>query len=212
MVETHLNEADHQKTMQWFSTRGFGALGQPAAESTKGGTNAGMLLLYPSHLHFHYVHEQCIDGRGWYGVMWNFANLDIILVMAYFKCGEGIQGSTNALLWSGLLTFTTGIQQPVAMMGDFNITPEEFMTTTMASIMQVQVLATGEETCNSGRELDWALVSSHLIPDMRVRGTQLCFHLERTLTPVVQQIQRYNPAPRLEGPVQEWQQNRLTSR
>ena len=33
VVETHLNEEDHFKTMQWFSTRGFGAMGHPAAVS-----------------------------------------------------------------------------------------------------------------------------------------------------------------------------------
>ena len=52
VVETHLGEADHFKTMQWFNTRGFGAMGQAAAESTKGGTYGGITLIYPPHLHF----------------------------------------------------------------------------------------------------------------------------------------------------------------
>lgn len=37
VVETHLGEADHLKTIQWLSARGLGAMGQPAAESPKRG-------------------------------------------------------------------------------------------------------------------------------------------------------------------------------
>ena len=69
VVETHLGEADHFKTMQWFNTRGFGAMGQPAAKSTKGGTHGGIMLIYPPR---HYVQHQVIDGCGWYAVMWSF--------------------------------------------------------------------------------------------------------------------------------------------
>lgn len=42
----------------------------------------------------------------------------------------------------GLMTCVTGVQHPVVVVGDFNVQPEEFMTTTMGSIMQVAVLAT----------------------------------------------------------------------
>ena len=157
MVETHLALEDYQKVQQWLTARGFGVLGHPAAESSKGGTHGGHLLVYPAHMHFHYVHKQIIDGCGWYAVQWTFADAEVLMVMAYFRTGEGIQGHTNAQLWAGLLSFVTSVVKPVIICGDFNITPEEFMTTTMGTIMQVQVLATGEATCHSGNELDWAL-------------------------------------------------------
>lgn len=140
MVETQLGQAGHEEMLQWMATRGFGVLGEPAAESAKGGTYGGTLLLFPAHTHFHFAQKQIVEGCGWYGVTWTFDNFDVVMIMAYFKCGEGIQSQTNALLWSGLLTFVTGLQKQVIIMGDFNITPEEFMTTTMAQIMQVQVL------------------------------------------------------------------------
>lgn len=82
------------------------------------------------------------------------------------ECGEGIQGPTNASLWAGLLAFVSAVQKPVIIAGDFNISPEVFMTTTMAQLMQAQVLATGEEACNTGSDLDWALVSTALVADV----------------------------------------------
>ena len=135
MAETHLATEDHQKAQQWFGARGFGVLGHPAANSPKGGTNGGMMIIFPSDQHFHFIQHQVIDGCGWYAVHWSFANLDLILVLVYFQRGEGMQGSTNALLWSGLLTFVAGLQKPVIITGDFNITPEEFMTTTKNTIL-----------------------------------------------------------------------------
>ena len=91
----------------------------------------------------------------------------MLLIAAYFKCGEGIQGPTNAELWAGLTAFVTSVQKPVVIAGDFNVTPETFMTTTLGQHMQLQVCATGEETCNTGNELDWALVSTHLAADLK---------------------------------------------
>ena len=136
--------------------------------SLKGGTNGGMMVLFPQHLHFHYVHKQIVEGCGWFAVSWNFAGWEIVLIMAYFKCGEGIQGPINSSLWAGLIAFVTSLQKQVIIMGDFNVSPEVFMTTTMAQHMQVQILATGEETCNTGNELDWALVSTPLAADLTV--------------------------------------------
>ena len=37
VVETHLGAEDHVQTLQWMTARGYGALGEPAAESVKGG-------------------------------------------------------------------------------------------------------------------------------------------------------------------------------
>ena len=77
-------------------------------------------------------------GCGWYAVHWSFANLDLVIVVTYFKCGEGLQGAT------GLLTFVTGSQKPVIILGDFNITPEKFMTTTVSSIIRSKWLPLGK--------------------------------------------------------------------
>ena len=66
LVETHLNHEDFAKTSQWFAARGFGVLGWPAAESIKGGTHGGHMLLYPAHMHFHFIDKQVIEGCGWY--------------------------------------------------------------------------------------------------------------------------------------------------
>lgn len=216
LAETHLSPEDHEKTAQWFNTRSFGVLGQPAAISPKGGTNGGLMLVYPAHLHFHYIQKQIIDGCGWFAVHWTFENFDLILVMVYFKCGEGVQGATNSILWSGLLTFVTSVSKPVIIMGDFNITPEEFMVTTMSTIMQVQVLASGEDTCHTGRELDWALVTKALQPEVQISvdwqvpfkpHAQLIFRLNKDLQHVaVTQIQRFQPAPKLEKISAEWMQ------
>ena len=131
-VETHLGPEDHRKMVQWMTARGYGAMGAPAAESPKGGTNGGMMMPFSQHLHFHYVQEQIVEGCGWFAVSWNFEGCELVLIMAYFKCGEGIQGNTNASLWAGLLAFVTSLQKQVIIMGDFNVAPEVFMTTTMA--------------------------------------------------------------------------------
>ena len=216
VVETHLAQEDFQKVHQWFATRGLGVLGHPAASSPKGGTNGGFLVLYPLDQHFHYVQKQVIDGCGWYAVHWSFQNLDLVIVVVYFKCGEGIQGTTNSLLWSALLTFVTGIHKPVIIAGDFNVTPEEFMTTTMSSIMKVQVVATGEDTCSTGRELDWMLATDYLAAELSIEANwivpfrphaQMNCKLNRSVEHIaMQQIQRYNPAPRLEHITREWTQ------
>lgn len=220
LVETHLGPEDHEKTLQWFATRGFGVLGQAAALSPKGGTHGGMILLFPTHLHIHFVQKQLIDGCGWYAVHWSFDNFALVIVMAYFKCEEGIQGPTNTLLWSGLMTFVTGLAKPVTVIGDFNITPEEFMATTIGTVMQVSMLATGEDTCQTGRELDWALVSNNLIADTTISAdwivpfkphAQLHVHLAKELQHItVQQIQRYQPALKLQKIQTEWTQMQTT--
>lgn len=62
----------------------------------------------------------------------------------------------------------TGVNNPCIIIGDFNITPGEFMATSVNTVMQVQVLATGEETCHSGNELDWALTTNNLSPEERM--------------------------------------------
>lgn len=75
-----------------------------------------------------------------------------------------MQGPTNSILWSGLMTFVTDLIDPVIIAGDFNVAPEEFMTTSLAGTMQVSDSAAGEQTS----ELDWALVSNELIADMSI--------------------------------------------
>ena len=214
VVETHLNEADHFKTVQWLNARGFGTLGHAAAESPKAGANGGFMVIFPAHLHFHHVQRQVIDGCGWYAVMWSFNHLSLIMVTAYFKCGEGVQGKTNSALWAGLINLVTGVNQPCIIMGDFNITPGELMATTMNTVMQVQVVATEEETRNTGNELGWALVTNQISPDIKVTANwevpfkphaQLLFHLNKTLEPIaVNQLTRFNPAPKMENPTREW--------
>lgn len=132
------------------------------------------------------------------------------------ECGEGIQGPTNASLWAGLLAFVSAVQKPVIIAGDFNISPEVFMTTTMAQLMQAQVLATGEEACNTGSDLDWALVSTALVADVtekknwlvpfRPRAT-LSFHIDGHFEDLaVRQLTKFGPAPKLEHPDREWHQ------
>ena len=69
--------------------------------------------MYPTHLHIHFVQKQLIDGCGWYAVHWTFEKFDLVV------------------------TFVAGVAKPVIVIGDFNITPEEFMATTMSTVMQV---------------------------------------------------------------------------
>ena len=64
----------------------------------------------------------------------------------------------NAHHWLGL-----GCRKPVLIMADVNISSQEFMTTTMSTVMQVSEVATGEATCNTGNELDSALVCTDLV-------------------------------------------------
>lgn len=90
VVETHLDAENHCKTMQWLGIRVCGVLGQEAAQSPKGGTHGDMLLVYPAHMHFHFVQKQHIDGCGWYAVQWTFKNFELLIVMVYFKFGDGI--------------------------------------------------------------------------------------------------------------------------
>ena len=216
VVETHLGPDDHNKMMQWMTARGYSAMGAAAAESVKGGTNGGIMMLFPQDQHVHFVQKQIIDGCGWYGVIWSFAGAEILMISAYFKCGEGIQGPTNAELWAGLIAFVTSIQKPVVIVGDFNVTPETFMTTTIGQHMQLQVCATGEETCHSGNELDWALVSNHLAADLRGKVSWMDPFKPHALVQYslagqyeaisVQQLTKFGPAPKLHNPEKTWYQ------
>lgn len=97
MLETHLGSQDHDKMVQWFSARGWQAIGEAAAQSAKGSTHGGSIALFPKHCHTH-VHcaqRQYIDGCGWLAVQWEFQEISLIIIMVYMKCGEGLQGSTN---------------------------------------------------------------------------------------------------------------------
>ena len=174
------------------------------------------MIIFPHNLHFHFVQKQIIEGCGWYGVVWSFENCEIILVFAYFKCGEGVQGPTNSQLWAGLMSFVTSVHKPVIVAGDFNLDPGAFMTTTMAQVMQVQVLATGEAACNTGSEIDWALISTSLAADVVVQSNwivpfkphamlqfKIAGHFQ-DLT--VRQLSKFGPAPQLKNPAYEWHQ------
>lgn len=61
-VETHLGLADHDKTLQWMTARGYIAMGAAAAESVKGGTHGGIMMLFPQDQHVHFLHKQIIEG------------------------------------------------------------------------------------------------------------------------------------------------------
>lgn len=99
--------------------------------------------------------------------------------------------------------------QPVIIVGDFNATPEEFMSTSMSSIMQVTALATRSETINTGSELDWALISNVLAANMSIEADwsvpykphrQLIVKIHRAPQQIaVRQIGKFNPAPRLDN-------------
>ena len=90
------------------------------------------------------------------------------------------------------------------------------MTTTIGQHMQLQVCATGEETCNTGNELDWALVSKHLAADLTGKVSwmvpfkthaliqyNLAGHYEAI---AVQQLTKFGPAPKLVNPEKTWHQ------
>ena len=107
--------------------------------------------------------------------------------------GHSVLQMWRRALWAGLITFVTGVNQPCIIIGDFNLTPGEFMATTMSTAMQVQVVATGEETCNTGNELDWALVTNQISPDITVKAcwevpfrphAQLIFSWGQRLSPL----------------------------
>ena len=50
-----------------------------------------MMLLFPQNQHFHYVQKKILEGCGWYAVSWTFESYELMMVMVYFKCGDGIQ-------------------------------------------------------------------------------------------------------------------------
>lgn len=70
MVETHLSGEDHLKMTQWFSR-------------FKRGTSGGFMILYPAHMHMRYLQHQVLEGCGWYAVMWEFNNQNIIMIACY---------------------------------------------------------------------------------------------------------------------------------
>ena len=80
--------------------------------------------------------------------------------------------------------------------------------------MKVQVIATGEDTCSTGREIDWGFASDYLVADLRVEAdwivpfrphALLKFNLDKAVEHIsLQQIVRFNPAPRLENIRTEW--------
>ena len=161
MVETHLAGEDYQKVVQSFSTRGLQVLGAEAAISPKQGTNQGFMIVFSANQHVYVLHKQIIDVCGWMAVQWSFQEFQLI---NHDFCLHEVWGSTT-----GSNPFASGlIQQPTTIMGDFKVTWEELMTTMMGSVTQMTILATGEETCNTGNELDCALVSN-MVADFSVQ-------------------------------------------
>ena len=90
------------------------------------------------------------------------------------------------------------------------------MTTTIGQHMHLQVCATGEETCHSGNELDWALVSKHLAADLSSKASWMVpfkphaliqYQLSGQFEAIsVQQLTKFGPAPQLVNPEKTWQQ------
>ena len=63
--------------------------------------------------------------------------------------------------------FTKSINMPFVLFGDFNMTPASLLASGWPQSMQATIVKLGVATCNTGSEIDYALVSDSLVPAVR---------------------------------------------
>ena len=219
LAETHLAEKEMEIEMQKLAMKGWRTIGMDAKPIGNGGNSGGIMLVYPTHLHIHSMHQCNVEGHGWLAVQWRMEQETLNAVGVYFKCGEGIQGKTNAKIWGELTAWVRHLQQPVIILGDYNIEPEELANTHIPTRMEVDILATGEETTQHGAELDWSLISRRYKPiatistcwDVPCRPhamIEVQLHMEATQKPVWQ-LCKYPAMPRLQKKEKAWEKGDL---
>ena len=216
LVETHMQGEALIQRERMLARQGWKTISVEANKSERGGTNGGFMIVHPISCHMHKVEHYMIEGCGWLAVQWQFDNWAIIVVLVYFKTGEGIQGQTNAQLWARLTTFTQHLQLPYVVIGDFNVEPGEVAATTIVEHMGGSLLATGQETTLQGSELDWSIVSKTLKPACRLQVQwevpfkphgMLMMSIEQEVIELqVAQLIKYPPIPRLEFVRKKWEE------
>ena len=216
LVETHMQGEALIQRERMLARQGWKTISVEANQTERGGTNGGFMIVHPISCHMHKVKHYTIEGCGWMAVQWQFDNWAIILILVYFKTGEGIQGQTNAQLWARLTTFTQHLQLPYIVIGDFNVEPGEVAATTIVEHMGGSLLATGQETTLQGSELDWSIVSKNLKPACRLQVQwevpfkphgMLVMSIEQEVKELqVAQLIKYPPIPRLEFVRKKWEE------
>ena len=213
---THLHNGALDNKLQFLNTRGWKTIAVEAHATEKGGTNGGLMLVFPGHQHIHLKDQFVIEGCGWMACQMELENYNLNLIGMYAKCGEGIQGQTNQQLWSRLVAYVRHLKEPFMILGDFNVEPSDLAESYVMDHMEAEIVAAGEETTLHGSELDWAIVSKTISVGAAINlswevpcrpHAQIILQMEMDgLEKKVPQVKKYPAVPKLESPKWHWHQ------
>ena len=98
LVETHLDQQQHQQTCQYFTIRGRTAFGTPAlANDTNTGSHGGILVLADPSCGLTPLESYANQGGGVQAFLWQATDCAILVAGTYMKTGDTLQSDVQGL-------------------------------------------------------------------------------------------------------------------
>ena len=161
----------------------FGTPARPSGR-TQRGTSGGVLFIFRAHLALTPWGVSCmkseLDPAAGYGLDWvalrmQLKHTQIVLLSVYLTCNIGVAGE-NVTKLAQLRDFVERCPWPCALMGDWNLTPQElqetgFLTSIVNRRMVIRVPDVAY-TCTQGakRIIDFMVVDARLLAATSVPG------------------------------------------
>ena len=174
VVETHLRGAKAESASDKIQAAGWVVSQAPARVSTKSasGTHGGALLMHKPWLQTAIPAEAEGPGGKWLpenDIAWKHVRikgLSIVIAFAYFDVGTGLKGS-NMVKVHRLQALRDGGRAHLIVLGDFNVSANEWHESGFLDILNCTVQTAGEEgTCKSASGyslIDYALIDNDIL-------------------------------------------------
>ena len=176
------------------------------------GVKGGLCVCSKKHRNVHLLQTFGKDGCGYVAVGLRLRGWHLALVSLYLQDSSGLSASPNSDILAHLFSFIKTLKFPWLVAGDFNVDAEEIRETTIPETLGARVVRVPGATVDSGRCLDFALVSRSLESLVHVRAewevpwrphAALHFTVSAGLAQVrLPQLARFGPKP--EKPMGEY--------
>ena len=169
LQETHLNKKAYHQMYRQMTQAGYQVFGGQAHPCETKGTKGGVCVLVKSHMQAASQGQHIVEGAGIEAICVRRGGVSLLLISVYLKCSTPLDIPPNSEIMAALLSVLSQHKGQWLVAGDWNCTPEELLSTNILPHIKGHLIATGEATCQSGRELDFYIISAGL--QGKVRST-----------------------------------------
>ncbi|CAE7357980.1 unnamed protein product [Symbiodinium natans] len=169
LQETHLNKKAYHQMYRQMTQAGYQVFGGQAHPCETKGTKGGVCVLVKSHMQAASQGQHIVEGAGIEAICVRRGGVSLLLISVYLKCSTPLDIPPNSEIMAALLSMLSQHKGQWLVAGDWNCTPEELLSTNILPHIKGHLIATGEATCQSGRELDFYIISAGL--QGKVRST-----------------------------------------